>query len=383
MNLFIYVLLLSIWTSSCLDRNESNGSATAVSTHAESKQGRMQGIRQYLLIVLTVILIIGFVIRCYFFIQYICVGEESHRAIMVKEEGITEASSTSSKISFTDSKSLTAGPGNPEKQSVLSSIDNSSRPSSRQKASVPLRAKKLVRPSSQKNPSKSSTHKTELGSLPQKKLHRTHSPKKAHRGAHAHKHIRSSQVSPSYPKKAITPTWPSSLQCLVKPTKTSPPYAKSQSVPEQSNVVKLTKLRRHRKPKSPASEGSAEILSRPQPVNFCQCYKEICLVCSASSEPFITHISERNMKHVLVPDFSRELKHSYKSFHKTEPKDNALYGSMNDSHFTCNSDDESDKEATIMCNIKCKETIYKTSQNNLRPHGKKKKRTTYVEEANF
>ena len=89
------------------------------------------------------------------------------------------------------------------------------------------------------------------------------------------------------------------------------------------------------------------------------------------------------MKHVLVPDFSRELKHSYKSFHKTEPKDNALYGSMNDSHFTCNSDDESDKEATIMCNIKCKETIYKTSQNNLRPHGKKKKRTTYVEEANF
>ena len=89
------------------------------------------------------------------------------------------------------------------------------------------------------------------------------------------------------------------------------------------------------------------------------------------------------MKHVLVPDFSHELKHSYKSFHKTEPKDNALYGNMNDSHFTCNSDDESDKEATIMCNIKCKETIYKTSQNNLRPHGKKKKRTTYVEEANF
>ncbi|XP_055249541.1 uncharacterized protein CXorf66 homolog [Moschus berezovskii] len=365
MNLFIYVLLLSIWTNSCLDRNKSNGSATAVSTHAESKQGRIQGIRRHLLIVLTVILIIGFIIRCYFFIQYICVGEESHRATMVKKEDITKASSTSSKISFTDSKSLTADLGNPEKQSLLSSIDKSSGPSSLQKASVHSSAKKLVRPSSQKNPSKSSTPKRELESLPQKKLHRTCSRKKGHRRAHAHKHIRSSQVNPSYTKKAIRPNWPSSLQCMVKPTKTSPPYPKSQSVPEQSSVAKLTKLQRHHKLKSPASESSVEILSRPQPVNFCQCYMEKCLVCSASSEPFITHISGGNMKHVPVPDFSCELKHFYKSFHKTEPKDNALYGNMNDSHFTtCNSDGESDKEATIMCNIKCKEAIYKTSQNN-------------------
>ncbi|XDA90702.1 hypothetical protein R6Z07F_020308 [Ovis aries] len=133
---------MTIKASSCLDRNESNGSASAVSTHAESKQGRIQGIRKYLLIVLTVILIIGFIIRCYFFIQYIRVGEESHRATIVKKEGITEASSTSSKISFTDSKLLTADPGNPEKQSVLSSIDKSSGPSSPQKASVPSRAKK-------------------------------------------------------------------------------------------------------------------------------------------------------------------------------------------------------------------------------------------------
>ncbi|KAB0338310.1 hypothetical protein FD755_025279 [Muntiacus reevesi] len=365
MNLFIYVFLLSIWTNSCLDKNESNGSATAVSTHAESKQGRMQGIRRYLLIILTVILIIGFIIRCHSFIQYICVGEESHKATMVKKEGNTEASSTSSKISFTDYKSLTAGPSNPEKQSVLSSIDKSCGPSSPQKASAPSSAKKLVRPSSQKNPSKSSTSKRELGSLPQEKFHRTRSPKKAHRRAHAHKHIRSRQVSPSYPRKAITPTWSSNLQCLVKPTKTSPPYPKSQSVPEQSSVAKRTKRQRHHKLKSPACEGSAEILSRPQPVNFCQYYMEKCLVCSASSEPFITHISERNMKHIPVPDYSRELKHFYKSFHKTEPKDNALYDNINDSHFTtCYSDGESDRETIIMCNIKCKEAIYRTSQNN-------------------
>ena len=29
MNLFIYVLLLSIWTNSCLDRQKNNGSDTA------------------------------------------------------------------------------------------------------------------------------------------------------------------------------------------------------------------------------------------------------------------------------------------------------------------------------------------------------------------
>lgn len=71
------------------------------------------------------------------------------------------------------------------------------------------------------------------------------------------------------------------------------------------------------------------------------------------------------MKHVRVQIFSTWTeKHFYKSFLRQSP-DNALYGNMNDSHFIiCNSDDESDKEMTNMCNIKCKEAIYNTSQNN-------------------
>ena len=193
---------------------------------------------------------------------------------------------------------------------MLSSIDKSSGPSSPQIASVPSSTEKLVRPSSQQNPSKPSAPKKVLGSLPQEKLHRIRSPKKAHRWAHAHKLV--GQVSPYYPKKAIKPTWPSSLQCPVKPTKTSPPYPKSQSVPEQSSIVKLTKLQRHLKLKRPASEGRAEILSRPQPVKFCQCYKEKCIVCNAVSELFITP-SEENMKHVPVPLSSCKLKCFYKS----------------------------------------------------------------------
>uniref|UniRef100_A0A8C6FLX8 Uncharacterized protein n=1 Tax=Moschus moschiferus TaxID=68415 RepID=A0A8C6FLX8_MOSMO len=361
MNLFIYVLLLSIWTNSCLDRHKSNGSDTAVATRVESRQRRIEGVQQWLLIFMTVILIIGFILRCYCFIHYSCMGKEAYKGAKFKKEDTTKAS-TSSKI-FTESKSSTAGPGNPEKQSVLSSIDKSSRPSSRQNISVPSSAEKLVRPSSQQNPSKPSAPKNVLGSLPQEKLHRTHSPKKAHRRPHAHKLV--GQVSPSYTKKSIKPTWLSSLQCPIKPTKMSPPYLKSQSVPEQSSIVKLNKLWRHFKLKRLTSEGRAEILSKPQPVKFCQCYKENCLVCSAVTEPFITHISEENMKHVTVPLSSCKLKCFYRSSYKTEPKDNALYGNMNDSHLsTYNSDSESDGEMSIMCNIKCKEATYKTSQNN-------------------
>ncbi|XP_040121330.1 uncharacterized protein CXorf66 homolog [Oryx dammah] len=357
MNLFIYVLLLSIWTNSCLYRNESNGSATSVATHVESRQRRIEGTQQWLVLFIIVILIICFILRCYCFIHYSCVDMDASKAAMVKKEDSNKAS-TSCKISFTESKSPTAGPGNPEKQSLLSSIDKSSGPSSPQKASVPSSTEKLVRLLSQQNPFKPSV----LGSLFQEKLCRTRSPKKAHRWAHAHKLV--DQVSPAYAKKAIKPTWPSSLQCPVKPIKMSPPYPKSQSVPKQSSIAKLTKLQKYLKLRRPASEGRAKILSRPQPVKFCQCYKEKCIVCNAVSEPFITP-SEENMKYVPVPLSSGKLKCLYKSSHKTEPKDNALYGNMNDSHLSAySSDSESDREMIIMHNIKCKEATYKTSQNN-------------------
>ncbi|XP_055293987.1 uncharacterized protein CXorf66 homolog [Moschus berezovskii] len=357
MNLFIYVLLLSIWTNSCLDRNETNGSATTVSTHVESKQSKLEELRRRLLIIVIGVLITGYMVTCSCFLHYICDSEEAHKAAKVKKEDITIKACRSSKISFTDSKSPTAGLGNPEKLSVVSSIDKSSGPSSPRK--VPSSAEKLVRPSRQQNPSKPSASKKVLGSPPQEKLHRTRSPKKGHRQAHAHKLV--SHVSPSYPKKAIKPTWPSSLQCRVKPIKTPLPYPKNQRFPEQSSVDKLTKRQRYLKLKCPASAGRAEILSRPQPVKFCRCYKEKCLVCRAVSEPFITHISETNIKHVPVPLFSRELKHFYKSYKKKQPK----YGNMSDSDITTyNSDGESDREVTIICNIKCKGDIYKNSRNN-------------------
>nr|CAI9689883.1 unnamed protein product [Rangifer tarandus platyrhynchus] len=361
MNLFIYVLLLSIWTNSCLDRQGNKGSDTAAATPVEPRQRRIEAVQHQLLIFIIAIIVIRFILRCYCFIHYGCMSKKAYDAETVKKEDITKAS-TSSKISFTESKSPTAGPGNLERQSVLSSIDKSSGPSIPQKVSVPSSVEKLVRPSSQQNPSKPSNPKKVLGSVPQEKLHRTHIPKKAHRQSHAHKLV--GQVSPSYAKKAIKPTLSSSLQCPVKPTKMSPPYPKSQSVPVQSSIPKLTKLQRHLNLKSLASEGRAEILSRPQPVNFCPYYKEKCLVCCAVSEPF-THISEENMKHVPVPLSSSKLKCFYKSSHKTEPKDNALYGDMNDSHLsTYSSDSESGREMTIMGNIKCKEAAYETSQNN-------------------
>ncbi|XP_040121324.1 uncharacterized protein CXorf66 homolog [Oryx dammah] len=360
MNLFIYVLLLSIWTNSCLDRNESNGSATAVTTRAEFKQTQLEELKRRLLIIVICTLITGYIVSFSCFLHYSCDGEEVHEEAKVKKEDITIKASRSSKISFTDSTSLTAGPGDPEKQSVVSRRDKSSESSSPRK--VPSRAGKLVRPSSKKKTSKPSAPKKVLGSPPQEKLHRTRSPKKAHRRAQAHKLV--SQVSPSYPKKVIKPTWPSSLQCRVKPTKTTLPYPKNQSFSEQSSVDKLTKCQRYLKLKCPASARRAEILSRPQPVKLCR-YKEKCLLCTAASEPLIPHISEANIKRVPVPLFSRELKHFYKSYKKKQSKYNALYGNTSDSDITTyNSDGESDREVIILCNIIRKEDIYKNSRNN-------------------
>ncbi|XP_020752732.1 uncharacterized protein CXorf66 homolog [Odocoileus virginianus] len=362
MNLFIYVLLLSIWTNNCLNRNESNGSAIAVTTQAESKQSKLEELRRHILIIVAGILIISYMVTCSCFLYYTCDGQEAHKAAKVNKGDITIKASTSSKISFTGSKSPTAGLGDPEKQFLISSTDKSFGPSSPQKASVPSSAKKSVRRSSQQNPSKPSNPKKVLGSPQQEKLHRTRSPKQAHRWAHAHKLV--GQVSPSYPKKATKPTWSSSLQCQVKPTKTPLPYSKNQSFPEQSSVEKLTKRQRYVKPKCPTSAGKAEILSRPQPVKFCRCYKEKCLVCRAVSEPFITHISEANIKHVPVPLFSRELKHFYKSY-KKRPRYTVLYGNTSGSDVTTyNSDGDSDREVIILCDIKSKEDIYKNSQYN-------------------
>uniref|UniRef100_A0A8C6C3B8 Uncharacterized protein n=1 Tax=Monodon monoceros TaxID=40151 RepID=A0A8C6C3B8_MONMO len=345
MNLFIYVLLLPIWTNTCLNTNQSDEPSTTAK-HRESMETKLDNFRRHLLIIITGVMIIAFFIPVFAF-------------SIITKEGVMAKSSRSSKISFSDSKTVSLC--SPEKQSMLSGIDKLSGLSSPGKTSVPPSTEKLIRPLSQEKSCKPS------------------SPKKARKQAHAHNLV--NQVSSSYPNKANRPPWLASLQYLVRPTKTPcSPYPQNQSLPKPSSLQKLTKRHRHPILKRSVSAGRADILSRPQPVKSCLCYKEKCLVCRAASEFFVNNISEAK-KNSQNPPFPRELKPFSKSFHKIDSRHNALCGNANDSDMmTDYSDGDSDKEITIICNIKCKEVIYKTTHEIIK--GSIKIKTTH-EEANL
>uniref|UniRef100_A0A8C0I5P7 Uncharacterized protein n=1 Tax=Balaenoptera musculus TaxID=9771 RepID=A0A8C0I5P7_BALMU len=354
MNLFIYVLLLLIWTNTCLNTNQSDEPSTTGAKHRESMETKMDNFRRHLLIIIIGVMIIAFVYTCFCFLHYYCMSDDAPEAGKVKKEGVMAKSSRSSKISFSDSKTVSLC--SPEKQSTLPGIDKLSGLSSPGKASIPTSTEKLIRP------------------LSQEKSRKPSSPKKVFRSSH--------QENSSYPSKANRPPWLASLQYLVRPTKTPcPPYPQSQSLPKPSRLQKLTKRHTHPILKRSVSAGRTDILSRPQPVKSCLCYKEKCLVCRAASEFFANNISEAKKKNTQNPPFPRELKPFSKSFHKIDSRHNALCGNASDSDMmTYYGDGDSDKEITIICNIKRKEVIYKTTHEIMK--GSIKIKTTH-EEANL
>uniref|UniRef100_A0A8C3WHE9 Uncharacterized protein n=1 Tax=Catagonus wagneri TaxID=51154 RepID=A0A8C3WHE9_9CETA len=352
MNLFIYVLLLSIWTNSYLDTNQSNESSTAGAKHHESMQTKMDNFRKHLLIIVTGIIIIAFVFTCLCFLHYNCMSDEVPKEGRVKKKGVKPKSSRSSKILVSDSK--TASLCGPEKQSMLSSIDKLPGRSSPETASIPSSAEKLIKPSSQEKSCKAASPKKGFRSSCQGKSHRTRSLDKARKRAHAHKVL--SQVSSSYPSEAVRPPSWASLQHPVSPTNTPcPSYPQNQILSNPPSLPKLTKPHRHHKLKSSVNTRRAERLSRPQPVQSCQCYKEKCLIYRAASGPLVHNISEAKKKNAQIPPFP----HKLKPFPKMDSRDNVLCGNASDHDMlTYDSDDDSDREITIICNMQCKEFIY-------------------------
>ncbi|XP_057573539.1 uncharacterized protein CXorf66 homolog [Hippopotamus amphibius kiboko] len=362
MNLLIYVLLLSIWTNCCSNTNESNESSTTGAKHQEPKETKMDNIKKQLLIAVIGVTIITFASSCFCFLYYSCISDDATKTRTVKKEGVTAMSSRSSKISFTDSKTVSLC--NLEKQSTLASIDKLSGFSSPEKASTPSSAEKLIRPSSREKSRKPSSSKRVFRPPHQEKSHRTRSLEKARKRAHAHKLL--SQGSPSYPSKAIRPPRLASLEYPVMPTKTPcPPYPQNQSLPKPSSSQKLAKRHTHCNLKRSVSTAKEDVLPRPQPVKSSRRYKEKCLVCRAASELFAESISEAKKKSAQNLPFPRELKVFSKSFHKMNSRYSACCGNANDSDMTTHcSDSESDREIIFICNIKREEIIYKTIQNN-------------------
>ncbi|XP_019277023.2 uncharacterized protein CXorf66 homolog [Panthera pardus] len=378
MNLFIYVLLLVIWTNSCLDTNQSYGSPTTGAKHVESMDAKLDSFRRRLLVIVIGIMIIAFVFICFCFIHHNCLSDDAPKAETLKKEGVPAKSSTPpSKMSFSESK--TASPCNLEKQSLPSAIDKLSSVSCPEKSSIPSSAKKFVGPSSlEKLCVSSSTQKFNTPSSQGKKRppcsvkkfksshlekpYRTCNLGKPYKPARAHKLV--GQATSSYPNKAARPPRPAGLQYAVGPTKPlCPPHPQSRiSTPKRSSVRKLTKSPRHRKLKRSVCARSADMLLRPQLIKPCWRYKERCLVCR-SSEPLISNISEAQNRNAQNPLGPSEAKPCAQSFLKADYRDNVFCGNVSYSDTTTYDSNDSDREVTIICNVKHEATPERIQDN--------------------
>ncbi|XP_043426380.1 uncharacterized protein CXorf66 homolog [Prionailurus bengalensis] len=378
MNLFIYVVLLVIWTNSCLDTNQSYGSPTTGAKHVESMDAKLDSFRRRLLVITIGIMIIAFVFTCFCFIHYNCLSDDTLKAEMLKKEGVPAKSSTpSSKMSFSESK--TASTCSLENQSLPSAIDKLSSVSCPEKSSISSSTKKSVGPSSlEKLCVSSSTQKFNKPSSQRKKRppcsvkkfksshlekpYRTRNLGKPYKPARAHKLV--GQATSSYRNKAARPPRPAGLQYAVRPTKPlCPPHPQSRiSPPKRSSVQKLTKSPRHRKLKGSVCARSAEMLSRPQLIKPCRRYKERCLVCQ-SSEPLISNISEAQNRNAQNPLCPSEAKPCAQSFLKADYRDNVFRGNVSYSDTMTYDSNDSDREVTIICNMKHEATPERIQDN--------------------
>ncbi|XP_045393806.1 uncharacterized protein CXorf66 homolog [Lemur catta] len=347
MNLFICILLLSIWTNNCLNTNQSDVSTTTGAKPLESMETKMDSFRRHLLIIVTGVMIVAFVSTCFCFLHFNCMSDDAPIAGMVKKEGVASKKSRSSKMSFSESK--TASLCSPEKQAMLSTIDSLARPLSAEKSSISSSTEQLVSSSSPKKPSKPS------GSKKLFRSYRKCSLKKSHKLSHAPK-----LVNPFNAGKPASLQYPASA-----PSKTPcPPYPRNQILPPKSSrLQKLAKPPRHLK--RSANVGKAALLSRPQLANTCQCCEKRHPVCKTISEPLVNDISEAKKKQAQNLPVSSKVKSFPGCFHNVDSRDNTYHGNMSDSDMmTYNSDDDSDREITIICNMRQNEAIFKGTPNN-------------------
>ncbi|XP_062040320.1 uncharacterized protein CXorf66 homolog [Lepus europaeus] len=379
MNLFIYVLLLSIWTNNGLNTNESNGSFTTAAKRLELMETKMDNFRKHLLIIIIGIMIISFVFTCFCFLHYNCMNDEISKGAMVKKEGIAAKSSLSSKISFSEFRPL--GSYSPEKQSMLSGIDKLSGPLSPGKSSIPSSAEKLIRypspressisssaeplikPSSKKKSRRPPRPSKFLRSSHMEKSNRTHNLERPYKLDHAHKLV--NQGSPSYPVKPVRQSSPAYLHCPTWSAKTVCPYhPQNQILPFNPSIQKFSRPSRCLKPKKSLGVGKAARLSRSLLAKSCRCYKERCLVCK-SSEPLVNDIPESKKKNTQKLPVSSKVKPFPRSFQKVDSWYNVYHDNVSDSDVrTYDSNDDSDREITIICNIRYNEVIPEDTLNN-------------------
>ncbi|XP_053435085.1 uncharacterized protein CXorf66 homolog [Nycticebus coucang] len=393
MNLFIYILLLPIWTHNCLNTTiQSDGSSTTGAKPSETMETKMDSFRRRLLIIVIGVMIIAFVFTCFCFLHFNCMSDDSLKTGVLKKEGMALKTPRSSKMSFSESK--TTSLYGPEKQCTLSTLDNLSRPLtpdmlsilssaeksnmpstpdkssipysteksgplSPEKSSIPSSAEELMRPSSPKKLFKPSSSKKQIRSSHLEKSYRIRSLKKSYKVSPSHKRV--NQVSSFNPNKTVRPAWSANLQYATRSsfeTRCSP-HPQNAILPHKpSRVQNLAKTHRHLK--SPVSTGKEALISSPQLDMTCQCYKEKCLICKTFPEPLVSDISEAKKRKAQNLSGSSKEKPFPWSFLQVDSRDDVYNDNVSDSDLrTYNTDDDSDREITIICSMRQTEAILK------------------------
>ncbi|XP_077001128.1 uncharacterized protein CXorf66 homolog [Tamandua tetradactyla] len=244
-------------------------------------------------------------------------------------------------------------PSNPKKPSLPSSAEKLTRTPSPEKSSIPSSTKKLIKPSNPKKPSlPSSAEKLIRPSSPEKVFRSEMSSRSTNREK---KYKLASQVSSPYSHKPVRPPWQANPQYPARPAK--PPCVPSPQnkkfPPKSSSPEKLPKPPRHPHPKRRGNRNRTVMPRSRQLIKTCPRYGERCLVCNTSDETLVGNIAEPKVQIAQTPPSSREVKSYSRSCRKTVSMDKEYYVSnyVSDSDLmTCDSDDDSDREITIICN---------------------------------
>lgn len=226
-----------------------------------------------------------------------------------------------------------------ERTFISSSSENVIRSSSSEKSSKPSSKKKFIKPSGPKLLSRS---------FHLRKSYKKHSLDKSHKLVYAHK--LGSYDHSSYPNRAVSPTSITSLHFPLESTKPHHPTCrKSQILLPESSI--------HHDIKRSVIEGRADMLSTSPLVKSCAHYMGKRPVCR-TPESLVSDISEVKNTNAQNPSFPREEKLFSKCFHKVDSRDNAFHGDVK------SSDDDSEREITIFCNVRLKEVIVNKTTSN-------------------
>ncbi|KAF6090266.1 secreted glycoprotein, X-linked [Phyllostomus discolor] len=342
MNLFIYVLLLSIWTSTCLNTNQSDGYSTTGDKDLEpTTLSKRDDFKEHLRVHVIGITCTVFIILSFCFLHYNCLNDDFPKAEAIKK-CVAAKLSKSSILSLTRYKRDDSCI--PEKQPMLSDMDKLSEPSGPEKSSSS--SENAFCPSSPENPPSTENFiKPSRPKTASRKSYRKHSLSKSHKLAYAHKG--SSKICSSFPNRAVRPPSPASLQHPLMPPET--PYQNCPQnqilVLKSSSFQKCTKSTRYPNLKRSFSAGMVDTLSKSQLVNPSQYHKGKGFVCRNTSESFVNDISEAKKRNIQSILFPYRVKSFAKSFNEVDSKDNAFYDNVSDSDkMICDNDGDGERE---------------------------------------